>query len=385
MMRVEVKPTLLRWARYRAGLDLDDLAGRFPRLADWESGERHPTIRQLEEFAKATRTPVGYLFLPEPPTERVPIPDFRTIGNRRIEHPSPDLLDTVYLCQQRQEWYRDFARSQGDESLRFVGSTTLRNDVQETATLIRDQLGFDLEARRQMPTWTEALRRFIEQADAIGVLVMVNGVVSNNNYRKLDPDEFRGFALSDPLAPLVFINGADTKAAQMFTLAHEIAHIWLGQSALSDIAPISTPTHDVERWCNEVAAELLVPLAVLRSEIRRNEELRDALDRLARRFKVSTLVILRRIHDVGVLKKEQFWRAYQQELDRLSAIAKSSGGDFYLTQAARVGKRFARALVTSTLEGQTLHRDAFRLLGFSKLATFRELGHSLGLAQWPTS
>jgi Zn-dependent peptidase ImmA (M78 family) len=122
-----------------------------------------------------------------------------------------------------------------------------------------------------------------------------------------------------------------------------------------------------------------VPLAVLRSEIRRNEELRDALDRLARRFKVSTLVILRRIHDAGVLKKEQFWRAYQQELDRLSAIAKSSGGDFYLTQAARVGKRFARALVTSTLEGQTLHRDAFRLLGFSKLATFRELGHSLGL------
>jgi Zn-dependent peptidase ImmA (M78 family) len=380
MMRVEVKPTLLRWARYRAGLDLDDLAGRFPRLADWESGERHPTIRQLEEFAKATRTPVGYLFLPEPPTERVPIPDFRTIGNRRIEHPSPDLLDTIYLCQQRQEWYRDFARSQGDESLRFVGSATLRNDVQETATLIRDQLGFDLEARRQMPTWTEALRRFIEQADAIGVLVMVNGVVSNNNYRKLDPDEFRGFALSDPLAPLVFINGADTKAAQMFTLAHEIAHIWLGQSALSDIAPISTPTHDVERWCNEVAAELLVPLAVLRSELRRNEELPDALDRLARRFKVSTLVILRRIHDAGVLKKEQFWRAYQQELDRLSAIAKSSGGDFYLTQGARVGKRFARALITSTLEGQTLHRDAFRLLGFSKLATFRELGHSLGLA-----
>jgi Zn-dependent peptidase ImmA (M78 family) len=385
MMRVEVKPSLLRWARYRAGLDLDDLARRFPRLADWESGERRPTIRQLEEFAKATRTPVGYLFLTEPPTERVPIPDFRTIGNRRIEHPSPDLLDTIYLCQQRQEWYRDFARSQGDESLRFVGSATLRNDVQEIAALIRDQLGFDLDARRQMPTWTEALRRFIEQADAIGVLVMVNGVVSNNNYRKLDPDEFRGFALSDPLAPLVFINGADTKAAQMFTLAHEIAHIWLGQSALSDIAPISMPTHDVERWCNEVAAELLVPLAVLRSEIRRNEELRDALDRLARRFKVSTLVILRRIHDAGVLKKDQFWRAYQQELDRLSAIAKSSGGDFYLTQAARVGKRFARALVTSTLEGQTLHRDAFRLLGFSKLATFRELGHSLGLAQWPTS
>ncbi len=370
---------LLRWARERAGLDAELLAHRFPRLADWERQEVRPTLKQLERFAKATHTPVGYLFLPEPPVDRVPIPDFRTAGNRRIEHPSPDLLDTVYLCQQRQEWYRDFARSQGEEPLRFVGSATLASDIEATATTIRRALGFDIEERRQMPTWTEALRRFIEQADALGVLVMVNGVVGNNNYRKLDPDEFRGFALADNLAPLVFINGADTKAAQVFTLAHEVAHIWVGQTALSDVGPVTAPTHDVERWCNQVAAELLVPLAVLRAEYQRGEDLRGALDRLARRFKVSTLVILRRIHDAGGLTRDQLWQAYQQELERLRKIPKGSGGDFYLTQGARVGKRFARALVASTLEGQTLHRDAFRLLGFSKLATFRELGHSLGL------
>jgi len=378
-MRVEVKPALLRWARKRAGLALDDLAGRFPRLADWEREEARPTLKQLEQFANATHTPVGYLFLPEPPVERIPIPDFRTTGNRRIEHPSPDLLDTVYLCEQRQEWYRDFVRSQGDAPLAFVGSATLSSDVETTAATIRTALAFELDERRQMPTWTEALRRFIEQADTLGVLVMVNGVVANNNYRRLDPDEFRGFALADGLAPLVFINGADTKAAQMFTLAHELAHIWLGQSALSDVGPVTVPTHDVERWCNQVAAELLVPLAAIRGEYQRGDDLRGALDRLARRFKVSTLVILRRIHDAGGLTRDQLWRAYQQELERLQAIPKGSGGDFYLTQAARVGKRFARALVASTLEGQTLHRDAFRLLGFSKLATFHELGHSLGL------
>jgi Zn-dependent peptidase ImmA (M78 family) len=378
-MRVEVRPALLRWARERSGLGPDELARRFPRLADWEREEARPTLRQLEQFANATHTPIGYLFLPEPPMERVPIPDFRTTGNQRIEHPSPDLLDTVYLCQQRQEWYRDFMRSPGETPLGFVGSANLNSNVEETAATIRTALRFDLDERRQLPTWSEALRRFIEQADALGVLVMVNGVVGNNNYRKLDPEEFRGFALADGLAPLVFINGADTKAAQMFTLGHELAHIWLGQSALSDVGPVTAPTHEVERWCNQVAAELLVPLVVLRSDYQRGEDLRAALDRLARRFKVSTLVILRRIHDAGGLTQHQLWQAYQQELERLQAIPRASGGDFYLTQAARVGKRFARALVASTLEGQTLHRDAFRLLGFSKLTTFRDLGHSLGL------
>ncbi len=367
-MRVEVKPELVRWARERSGFDPGALARRFPGLGAWERGEERPTLKQLESFAKATHTPVGYLFLQEPPIERVPIPDFRTVANARIARPSPDLLDTIYLCQQRQEWYRDFARSMGEEALPFVGSVRLGSGIEATAASMRHVLGFDVEERRRMPTWTDALRCFIGQADVLGVLVMVSGVVGNNNRRNLDPEEFRGFALADDLAPLVFINGADTKAAQMFTLAHELAHIWLGRSALSDSGPASAPSHDVEIWCNQVAAELLVPLAILRAEHRRDAELRVEVDRLARRFKVSTLVILRRIHDAGGLTQEQLWQAYQEELERLWSIPRGSGGDFYLTQAARVSKRFARALVVSTLEGQTLHRDAFRLLGFSKLS-----------------
>ncbi len=166
----------------------------------------------------------------------------------------------------------------------------------------------------------------------------------------------------------------------MFTLAHELAHVWFGQSALSDVDPASVPSHRVEAWCNQVAAELLVPAAALRAEHRLGGELTEEGNRLARHFKVSTLVILRRLHDVGALTRERLRDAYEQELERLQAIPKSSGGDFYLTQAARVSKRFARALVVSTLEGQTLHRDAFRLLGFSKLETFHELGRSLGVA-----
>lgn len=379
MTRVSVKPELLRWARERAGLDFEQLTRRFAKIEAWERGEMHPTLKQLEGFAKATHTPVGYLFLHEPPVEQVPIPDFRTMPQARLGRPSPDLLDTIYLCQQRQDWYRDFARSQGEEPLAFVGSVQPAADVVETATRIRVELGFDVEERRRLSTWADALRRFIEQVDALGILIMVSGVVGSNNRRHLNPEEFRGFALADPLAPLVFINGADSKAAQMFTLAHELAHIWLGQSAVSNAVAVSVPDHRIEQWCNQVAAELLVPLAMLRGEYDRNAELQFEVDRLARRFKVSTLVILRRIHDVGGLTRDELWAAYDEELARLRALPKSSGGDFYLTLGARVSKRFARALVASTLEGRTSFTESFRLLGVKKLATFRELGHSLGL------
>jgi Zn-dependent peptidase ImmA (M78 family)/transcriptional regulator with XRE-family HTH domain len=365
-MRVQVRPELLRWARERAGLSLDALARRMPHLEAWEQGQEQPTLKQLEKFARATYAPVGYLFLPAPPREEVPIPDFRTLGNARINRPSPDLLEIIYICQQRQEWYRDFARSEGETGLAFVGSATLASDVAATATAMRSALGFSVAERRAASTWTEALRRFIEQADELGVLVMVSGVVGNNTRRKLDPAEF--------------INGADTKAAQMFTLAHELAHLWLGQSALSDLSPVAAASNDVERWCNLVAAELLVPAGLLTGEFRATATIQAETDRLARVFKVSTLVVLRRLHDVGALGREAMWRAYEAELERLLAIEREPGGNFYLTQAARVSKRFARALVVSTLEGQTLHRDAFRLLGFSKLETFRELGQRLGVA-----
>jgi Zn-dependent peptidase ImmA (M78 family) len=165
----------------------------------------------------------------------------------------------------------------------------------------------------------------------------------------------------------------------MFTLAHALAHIWLGQSALTDLTPITASEHGVERWCSAVAAEVLVPLDVLRAEHRRDEELRNALTRLARHFRVSTPVIVRRIHDLGGLTHVELRQAYERELERLRPKRKSSGGDFYRTQGVRLGRRFARALVLSTLEGDTPDRDAFRLLGFSKLTTLRELGHRLGV------
>ena len=379
MIRVDVQTAVLRWAYERARLDPAVLAERMPQLPAWESGEKRPTLKQLEAFGRATHTPIGWLLGEEPPYEPLPIQDFRTIADTPVSAPSGDLLDTVYLCQMRQWWYEEFARIEGEPPLSFVGSAALDKSAERVATDIRETLGFDLGERARLATWTEALRRFIEQAESVGVLVMVSGVVGSNNRRKLDPAEFRGFALADALAPLVFVNGADAKAAQMFTLAHELAHIWLGETALSDSEARQAPDHGVERWCNEVAAELLVPLAVLREEHRPDAARRGELDRLARRFKVSTLVILRRIRDAGLLGRDEYWAAYDAELERLREPARGGGGNFYLTLGARVSKRFARAIVVSTLEGQSPFTEAFHLLGFKKMQTFRGLAESLGV------
>lgn len=378
-VRVDVAPALYRWAAERSGVDADELHGKFPRLRGWEAGDQGPTLKQLERFAKATKTPVGYFFLPEPPDDEVPIPDMRTVGDRGVARPSPDLLDTIYQCQQRQDWYRDYARSVGLNPIPHVGSLTTATPVDAAASAITTALSFSVEQRGA--NWSEAFALLRDQAEDQGVLVMVSGVVGSNTRRPLDPQEFRGFALVDSLAPVVFVNGADTKAAQIFTLAHELAHIWLGETALSDADLGTRATNTVERWCNLVAAEVLVPLEALRSDYAADADLTRELDRLARRFRASTLVVLRRIHEAGLLSWDDYRQAYRAELDRVMALvsAGGSGGDFYNTQPVRVSKLFARSVIASTLEGQTLYADAFRMLGFRKLATFNQLGERLGV------
>jgi Zn-dependent peptidase ImmA (M78 family) len=375
-VRVEVKPELLHWAIERSGSRRASLYERFPRLSEWELGETQPTLKQLESFANTACVPVGYLFLPEPPEERLPIADMRIMSGRESQQPSPDLLDVIYLCQRRQNWYREYAESIGEEPKGFVGSARISHSPKRIATEMRHILGFSIAERRQCSTWEEALRRFVEQAERMGILVMVSGVVGSNNTRVLDPEEFRGFALADEMAPLVFVNGADTKAAQMFTLAHELAHIWLGKSAVSDAGVASITTQNVEVWCNAVAAELLVPLADLQRELGSDDPV-NAVPRLARAFKVSTLVILRRLLDAGSVTRNRFEALHAEEMSRLTAWAGPGGGNFYLTQSARLSRRFARAIIASALEGQTLFRDAYQMLGIKKDSTFRELGRSL--------
>jgi hypothetical protein len=196
------------------------------------------------------------------------VPDLRTLADQPVAQPSPELLDTLYLCQQRQDWFREYAQWHGLARVPFVGAASRQDDPVRVAAGIRETLGLSVRERQQLPTWTDALRQLADKAEEAGVLVMASSIVGNNPHRKLDVAEFRGFALVDDLAPLVFLNTADSKAAQMFTLAHELAHVWLGESGVSDVEAGRRPIHQIERWCNAVAAELLVPMATSAPNIR---------------------------------------------------------------------------------------------------------------------
>jgi len=372
---------VLRWAAQRARLRDEEVSVRFGKWPLWLTGEAQPTLKQLEDFARLTHTAIGYFFLPEPPALALPVPDFRTLRDEALREPSSALLDTLYLCQQRQDWYRDYARMHGLATLTFVGSARSEEAPQAVAQRMREQLQLSIEERRQLPTWTDALRQLIAKVEDAGVMVMVSGIVGSNSHRKLDVGEFRGFALADELAPLVFLNGADSKAAQMFTMAHELAHLWLGATGISDSEAGQVPEQQTERWCNQVATELLMPLEALRAVYQPGAPVPEEIQRLAREFKVSTLVALRRLFDAGFIDQAHLWLHYRDEQARLRALEKrsSGGGDFYRTLGARTSKRFARAIVSSTLEGQTLFQDAFRMLGVRKTATFYEAARELGV------
>ncbi|HET7674085.1 MAG TPA: ImmA/IrrE family metallo-endopeptidase [Gammaproteobacteria bacterium] len=381
MTTVAASIPVLRWAAQRARLDDEALAGHYPKWLLWLSGEAQPTLRQLEDFARRTHTALGYFFLPRPPDLQLPVPDFRTLRDEALAEPSSNLLDTLYLCQQRQDWYRDHARLHGLPALKFVGSAALQEAPETVAQRMREELGVSAEVRRRLHTWADALRQLIARAEEAGVMVMASSVVGSNSHRKLDVGEFRGFALADDLAPLVFLNGSDSKSAQMFTLAHELAHLWLGASGVSDSETGRVPGQRIERWCNKAAAELLMPMQALRATYQPGTPIPQEIQRLAREFKVSTLVALRRLFDAGFINEATLWQHYRQEQERLRALERSGtgGGDFYNSLGARTSKRFARAIVSSTLEGFTPFTEAFRMLGVRKTATFYQAARELGV------
>ncbi len=316
-------------------------------------------------MADKTHTPVGFFFLPSTPEDKLPVLDFRTIEGEAPVRPSPDLLDTLYACQQRQDWFREYLVGQDADALLTIGSARITDPIPAVAQAIGAAISFDLEARATTATWEEALATMIEGAEDTGILVMRNGVVGNNTHRKLDVKEFRGFALSDSFAPLVFVNAADAKAGQMFTLAHELAHLWVGASGVSNWS--LTANRPVEQFCNAVAAELLVPISAFLKAWNPNAEGLVEAKRLAKQFKTSSLVILIRAHEAGRITKANFDQLYALSLAEIRERPVSTGGDFYRTQNSRLGKRFARAVVSCALEGQMQYREAFQLLGLEEV------------------
>ena len=362
MSRVAIAESVLYWAVSRSGRDLDSLEEKFPRIQEWASGASQPTLRQLESLARATFTPLGYLLLKEPPVDKLPISHFRTQGGESPDRPSPDLIETVHTMQLRQAWMREFLVEQGQEGLGFVGSATKGGGPVEIADRMRSVIGLTGDWAAKFSTWTDALAALRRTMEDEGVLVVFNGVVGNNTSRKLDPREFRGFVLVDDYAPLVFVNNADAKSAQMFTLAHELAHLFLGSSASFDLRGMQPADDLTERLCNQAAAEFLVPSDLLRDSWHDIRSTGVQFQAIASRFKVSEIVGARRALDLELITRDEFQEFYRKSQSRRN-VGASGGGNFYANQDFRVGRPLAAAVIQATREGSMLYSDAYRLTG----------------------
>jgi Zn-dependent peptidase ImmA (M78 family) len=321
----------------------------------------------LELFATKTMTPFGYFFLESPPEEKLPVPDFRTVGDTPITKPSPNLIEMLHVMQRRQSWMRDYVIEDGQEPLQFVGSAKNVRNVVSLAVRIRESLGLNPDWAEVLARWEDALRTLRNSAERIGILVATSSVVGLNNHRPLDPQEFRGFVLCDEYAPLVFINGADSKSAQMFTLAHELVHLWVGRGGLFNLIKMMPHDDATERFCNAVAAEFLVPGHKLAERWDEAQATDRPFHTIAKWFKVSPVVAARRALELRLITQAKFFAFYEQdqaEWQKRKAeekTRKKGGPNFYDVQDVRLGRRFAYAVVRSAREGRLLYREAYQL------------------------
>lgn len=262
--KAHINPQVLQWARKRLFPTVEAASGPLrvsaKRLERWERGEDSPTFNQARKMADRLRIPFGYFYLSSPPPEEpFPLPDLR---NDTGSPPSIDLVEVIHDAQRKQAWYREEMQYQQRSPLPFVGRFSLESPPEDIAEDICYVISVDEEARKAADSWQSFLARFVEQTERYGVLVLRSGVAAGNTHRKLNVDEFRGFALPDPLAPVVFVNAQDSIPAQAFTLACELAHIWLNEPCVSSpdfrLDPVDYE-NPVEQVCHSVAAKVLEP------------------------------------------------------------------------------------------------------------------------------
>jgi Zn-dependent peptidase ImmA (M78 family)/transcriptional regulator with XRE-family HTH domain len=370
-----INPEILSWARQRANLAETDLARKISlsnvsKIRSWEAGEDKPTFDQAQNIAKILHIPFGYLFLDTIPEQSLLIPDLRTVGRRSLQF-SLELEDVYEDALLKQAWLREYRHEEGMASLSFVGSSTLKDSPTTVAKSISDTLRVQ-DLRETAQSWEKFFASLIESSESVGVTVLRSSTVGANTHRPLLVEEFRGFAISDRIAPFVFINTKDAKAAQIFTLVHELAHVWLAETGISlpdiELEQPNQGGENSEAFCDQVAAETLVP----RDEflVAWNEELllSQNCEHLSKHFCVSQIVVARRSNDLGLSGLREY-REYLREQMKLIHAHKekqreSDGGPPHLVMVRqRNSHSFTEAVVTSAVAGRLLYRDAASLLG----------------------
>lgn len=359
-------------------------------IEGWFEGHSIPTFKELKKLAEALLIPYGYLFLSQPPKEEKVITDFRTLGSQVNKEYSNNLKEVILSTIRKQEWLKNHVIESGFNPLNYVGKFSSEDNPDEIANDIIKTLSIEVNLRKQYKNYEEFITAIIRACEYNGIVILRRKYVKDDIQRSLEIEEFRGFVISDEYAPFIFINANDIKAAQLFTLFHELAHIWINEDGVSELSVKgdSKFPSKIEQLCNAVAARVLVPDQILIELWDDKFDLEKNIKKIRLKCRVSNLVALRRLFDLGKVDKDTYekefkirffkYKSKEDENRKKRKERKKPGGPglnwFYCQNSAL----FTNHVVSATLEGKLLYRDAARLFDKKNSNIINSLAKNLG-------
>lgn len=381
-VEIKVKPEILNWALSQTSEgQLDEEL--MDHVEAWINGTKSPTFRQIEKFSKKTNIPLGYFFLDTPPDEPVDLLEYRTVDSLQLSNPSRDLIDTIYEMENVQEWMKAYRQDSGFDPLPFVGSIQGEKSVKSAANQMREALEIKAAWFETVRNAREAFSYFRQKLEDCGIVVMINGIVGQNTHRTLNINEFRAFAIVDEWAPLIFINGTDSENGKLFSLLHESAHIWAGESDLFNMSQEGTSAvSKLETFCNAVSSELLVPEHMFLKQWydSKDNDTYEKIVTLAKTFCCSEVVIARKALDHQEINQKIYQDVVKTATDHFNRTrekTKNKGGIFYKTVETRLDRNFILALCDSISTGRTAYTEAYYLTKLNQ-KTFSRVAKDFG-------
>lgn len=353
-----ITPKVLKWARESAKMSEEAAAGKVSvsveKLQDWEAGTNQPTIRQAQMLAKAYKRPFALFFLPDIPRDFQPLQDFRKPGSKLLTTSSVFIIREI---QQKQAWIRDAYEDFNEEKLPFVGRFSIKDNPQKVAEDILTALNIH-PARYDTEN---PIKEWIEAAETAGIFISRTSFI--NSHLKLDSEEIQGFAIADQYAPFVFLNSDDWNAPQLFTLVHELAHIWIAETGISnEVEPDlknKDKFHPVEIFCNQVAANALMPKEIIENLDANTFRTSKSVFKVARQLGISSFALLVRAFHLNIihlpsyqkLKKEAdhdyavFLKLDEEKRLKQKSKENPGGPNYFLLQVNRNSRLFTQTVL----------------------------------------
>ena len=380
-----ITPSVLEWARLSIGVSPEDAARRAgvtaERLASWESGAAEPTVAKLRQLATLYQRPLAVFFLPEPPVDFDALRDFRRLPGKPDHAWSRPLHKVYRRAVLQQEVTAELREEEESHVLATVPALDLSVDPEEAGARARDALGVPLREQFGWQKPEDAFSGWLEAVESLGALVLRTSDVAL--------EEMRGFSIGSGSVPVVVINALDSPRGQVFTLAHEFAHLALREGGLCDLLePDDDAARRIEVWCNAVAGAMLLPRAPFLSDPKvappghRGWD-EAVLGQLSDRYGVSREAVLRRLvtlnratWDFYLRRRDEYLVAYAQQRDEKRARRRSSGGGPppYRMAVRDQGKPYVRLVLDA------YHRDAISPSSLSSLLGLK-LKHVAALEQ----